>query len=60
MSINSGFIVITKTGKKGVTYVNKPKLNGKVVVFLYDKNDQETEDGIWCDPKTLKVIGFID
>jgi len=60
MSLNSGFIVITKSGKKGVTYVNKPKLNGKVVVFLYDENSQVTEEGIWVHPKRLKVIGFID
>lgn len=60
MGANCGFIVQTKTGKKGRTYSNKPPINGKIVVYLYDENGQETERGIICDPKSLKVIGFID
>ena len=61
MSINSGFIVLTSSGKKGKVYVNKPKINGKVVVFLLDENENEMEDKfVICKQEKLKVIGFID
>lgn len=61
MGANAKHIVETKTGKKGVVYVNKPLLNGKVCVYIIDENQNEIENKfLLCDPKTLKQIGFID
>ena len=54
-SSSSGFLVETKSGKKGRTYHNKGLINGKVPVYV----DGE-EKPILCDPTTLKQIGFID
>jgi len=35
MSKDPGYIVITKTGKKGRTYHKKEPVNGKIPVYLY-------------------------
>ena len=55
MSKDSGYLVETKTGKKGRTYHKDKKVNGKLVVYLDDNNMK-----MLCDPKTIKVVGFID
>lgn len=57
----SGYLVETKDGKTGRTFDNKEFVNGKVQVFL----ETETENtflpsAILCDPKTLKIKGFIN
>lgn len=52
---NPGYLVETKTGKKGRTYHSKDMINGKVPAYLIDNSTP-----ILCDPKTLKIIGFID
>ncbi len=50
---NAGQLVETKTGLIGRTYNHEDLINGKVRVY--------TEKGkLLCDPKTLKLKGFID
>lgn len=49
----AGTIVETKTGLTGRTYAKDDLVNGKIKVY--------TEKGnLLCDPKNLKVIGFVD
>ena len=50
-----GYLVTTKSGKKGRTYHSKGMIYGKVPVYI----DGE-EKPILCDPNTLKMNGFID
>jgi hypothetical protein len=50
---NAGYLVEARSGK-GRTYHNKDFVNGKVQVFLDDGRK------MLCDPKTLKLKGFID
>lgn len=55
-----GYIVETKYGKTGRTFHKKGDINGKTPVF-YEVNDKEYSDkAVLCDPKTLKIKGFID
>jgi len=57
MSKNSGYLVETKTGKQGRTYHRDASVNGKTVVYV------EIEGKIHkmlCDPKTIKVVGYVD
>lgn len=50
---NSGQLVETKKGLSGRTYNHEELVNGKMIVH--------TENGkLLCDPKTLKLNGFID
>lgn len=58
MSINSGYYVETKTGKKGRTYHRDKKVNGKVIVYV--ESEAETIIKLLCDPQTVKIIGFVD
>jgi len=60
MSKKSGYLVETKTGKRGRTYHKESLVNKKTVVHLYDENDNETNLKMLCDPKSYKIIGFID
>jgi hypothetical protein len=55
MSKNSGYLVETKTGKRGRTYHNKGMINGKIPVYL-----EGIEAPMLCDKDTLKLIGFVD
>ena len=55
MSKNSGYLVETKLGKRGKTYHSKSLINGKIIVYV--ENEQKP---ILCDPKTLKIIGFVN
>jgi hypothetical protein len=57
MSINSGYLVETKTGKKGRTYHREGLVDGKTVVHI--ENDGKILKML-CDPLTIKVIGYID
>lgn len=52
-SRSAGRIVETKTGLKGVAFHDDPLVNGKVVVHVGDNK-------MLCDPKGLKVIGYVD
>jgi hypothetical protein len=58
MSKKSGYLVETKTGKKGRTYHKEGLVNKKTVVHII--NDDGTETKLLCDPKSLKIIGYID
>ncbi|MCK9416728.1 hypothetical protein M0Q97_08745 [Candidatus Dojkabacteria bacterium] len=60
MSKKSGFLVKTKTDKRGRTYHKLKLINNKTVVYLVDDNNVETGTKILCDPKSLKIIGFLD
>ncbi len=57
MSADAGYLVETKTGKKGRTYHREGLVNKKMVVHI-------EEDGkiikMLCDPKTVKITGFVD
>lgn len=57
---DSGRIVETKSGKRGRTYNKKPLILGKVPVYLEIAPNVYSDKGVLCDPKTLKIIGFID
>lgn len=50
----SGQLVVTKNGKEGRTYNNKPDIDGKVQVFCNDGTK------LLCDVTSLTVKGFID
>lgn len=57
MSMNSGYLVKTKTGKEGRTYHKEGLVNKKMVVHLtIDGNETK----MLCDPKTINIIGYID
>lgn len=51
----AGYLVETKTGKKGKTYHHEKSVNGKTVVHVENK-----EVKMLCDPNTLKITGFFD
>lgn len=55
-----GFLVKTKTGKKGRTFHSDVLVNGKQLVYLSLSQKKYNETGMLCDPTTLEVIGFID
>lgn len=50
---NSGMFVQTKSGLTGRTFNHEDSVNGKIRVYT-------EKGGLLCDPKTLRVIGFID
>ena len=57
-----GYIVITKSGKRGRTYHKKGLVNGKLPVY-YQKPEKEHEyeaTAVLCNLNTIKTIGFID
>jgi hypothetical protein len=57
MSADAGYLVETKTGKKGRTYHREGQVNKKTVVHI-------EEDGktikMLCDPKSIKITGYVD
>lgn len=55
-----GFLVKTKTGKKGRTFHADALVNGKQLVYLTKSQKTYSETGMLCDPTTIEVIGFID
>ncbi|MBN1637326.1 MAG: hypothetical protein JW866_00030 [Ignavibacteriales bacterium] len=57
MSVDSGYLVETKTGKEGRTYHREGLVNKKMVVHV-EINGKDVK--ILCDPKTIKIIGFVD
>lgn len=58
MSKESGFLVKTKSGKKGRTYHREGLVNKKMVVHIENEDGKEIK--MLCDPKTVKIIGYID
>lgn len=60
MSKKSGYLVETKTNKRGRTYHKEKLVNNKTVVYLVDDNNIETGVKMLCDLKSLKIIGFLD
>jgi hypothetical protein len=57
MGKDSGYLVETKTGKKGRTYHRESRVNDKVIVHIEEDNKQIK---MLCDPITINVIGCID
>ena len=57
MSKDAGYLVETKTGKKGRTYHREKKINKKTVVHI-DVDGKDVK--MLCDPNSLKIIGFVD
>lgn len=55
MSKDSGYLVETKSGKKGRTYHRETLVKKKQIVHI-----DGTDVPMLCDPKTLKIIGYID
>lgn len=56
----AGYLVETKTGKKGRTYHSKGLINGKVPVYLEINEREYSDKAILCDPDTIKIRGFVD
>ena len=52
---NPGYLVTTKTGKKGRTYHHEGQIYGKVAVHIPGEKMP-----MLCELKTLKITGFID
>lgn len=50
----SGYLVETKTGKRGVSLHSDAPVNGKIVVRLDDGSK------ILCEKESLKFLGFHD
>ena len=59
MSKDAGYLVETKTGKKGRTYHRDKKVNGKVVVYIEVEGKSEPIKML-CIPDSIKIIGFVD
>jgi hypothetical protein len=57
MSKNSGYLVETKLGKIGRTYHKEGLINKKMIVHI-EENDKDIK--ILCDPKTIKITGYVD
>jgi len=55
MPKDSGYIIETKTGKQGRTYHREGLINKKIIVHI-----EGEKIPLLCDPKTIKIIGFID
>jgi len=54
---NPGYLVETKTGVKGRTYHREGIVNKKMVVHVM-VDDKDVK--MLCDPKTVKIIGYVD
>lgn len=57
MREDAGYLVETKTGKKGRTYHREGYVNNKAVVHI-EENGKTLK--MLCDPDSLKITGFID
>jgi hypothetical protein len=57
MSKDAGYLVETKTGKRGRTYHREKLINGKMIVYI-KTDDKEVK--MLCDPQKIKIIGFVD
>ncbi|MFA5366612.1 MAG: hypothetical protein WC333_01905 [Dehalococcoidia bacterium] len=57
MSKDSGCLVETKSGKQGRTYHREGLVNKKMIVHL-DIDGKDVK--MLCDPKTVKIVGYVD
>lgn len=57
---NSGYLVVTKSGKRGRTYHSKEPVNGKLAVYLETEPYIYSDKAVLCVPETVEVIGHID
>ena len=57
MSKDSGYLVETKARKKGRTYHREGLVDKKMVVHI-ETDGKDVK--MLCDPKSIKIIGFID
>lgn len=55
-----GFIVLTKTGYKGIIYNDEAREGGKNKTYIVDANLKPTGLKMLCDPMTQQIIGFIN
>ena len=56
----SGFLVITKTGKRGIIYHDEARVNGKNKTYIVNSEYKETGERMLCDPMAMQIIGFIN
>jgi len=56
----AGFIVLTKTGLKGIIYNDEAREGGKNKTYIVDDNLKPTGLKMLCDPMTQQIIGFIN
>lgn len=56
----NGFIVRTKTGKKGIIYHDEARENGKNKTYIVDDKLNFTGLKMLCDPMGMEIIGFIN
>jgi hypothetical protein len=54
---NPGYLVETKTGINGRTYHREGLVNKKMIVHV-EMDGKEIK--MLCDPKTVKIIGYIN
>ena len=57
MSVDTGYLVKTKTGKDGRTYHKDGLINEKMIV--HTKVDGEIVKML-CDPDTVEITGYVD
>ena len=60
MRKNSGTLVETLTGKKGIVYKKYGLVNGKVPVYIIDSRHQPTGEKVLCELDKLKIKGYVD
>lgn len=58
MDKNTGFLVETKTGKRGRTFHYEQLPNGKCIVHL--ENPDSDVKKMLCTFTTLKIIGYVN
>lgn len=56
----NGFIVRTKTGKKGIIFHDEARENGKNKTYIVDDKMKQTGLKMLCDPMGMEIIGFIN
>lgn len=52
---NSGYLVETKTGKKGKIFHDEKFINNKIVVHIINY-----EHPILCTPESIKIVGYFE
>jgi hypothetical protein len=60
MAKKKGKIVLTKKGLIGHVYNNEKVINGKVPVYLVNKDGERTGLQMMCDAETLTTKGYFD
>jgi len=52
---NTGYCVITKSGKPGKIYHNEEFIDGKVIVHI-----DKWEKPLLCEPESIQITGYFD